>query len=122
MATQPCEIAEVYIKTETGCVLQREVIIVATGIADAGNAKFSYSLYPNPASDVLNLNLELQQQGLYNISLSNVLGQQLAAQQVQLSAGIATHQLATDMLSNGAYYVTISQGSHSISRKFVVAR
>ena len=112
----------VYIKTETGCVLQREVIIVATGIADAGNAKFSYSLYPNPASDVLNLNLELQQQGLYNISLSNVLGQQLAAQQVQLSAGIATHQLATDMLSNGAYYVTISQGSHSISRKFVVAR
>jgi hypothetical protein len=112
----------VYIKTETGCVLQREVTIVATGIADAGNAKFSYNLYPNPTTDVLNLNLELQQAGLYTISLSNVVGQQLAAQQVQLSAGIATHQLATYMLSNGAYYVTISQGNHSITHKFVVAR
>lgn len=112
----------VYIKTETGCVLQRQVTVVATGIANAGNAKFSYSLYPNPTADVLNLSLELQHTGVYDIAVSNVVGQQLMQQQVQLNAGIANHTIATSALSNGVYYITIQQGNNSISRKFVVAR
>lgn len=112
----------VYIKTESGCIVQRQVTVGPVGIAPANDLQFGYTVYPNPTADVLNLNLELQQAGEYEIAISNVIGQRLYHTQTQLSAGLMTHTIHTDTLSNGVYYVTISQNNKALSRKFVIAR
>jgi hypothetical protein len=74
------------------------------------------TLYPNPASQLVNLKFEKSISG--KIILRNQLGQEVSSFSVQNQSEI---QLKTDHLKPGIYFLfTYEQGGNVISKKFVI--
>jgi ELWxxDGT repeat protein len=72
-----------------------------------------FSLYPNPAADVVNLNFEKPFYSQMPISISDISGRVLIYS--QLGAGQSSIQLNTSTLSNGIYIVEVD----GLSKKFI---
>ncbi len=112
----------VYIKTEAGCIKQREVYVLPTGIGTANDLEFSYNLYPNPAKDVLNVALEMPIATELKISVHNIVGQTLYSNTKTINAGLSNYSIDTQTLADGVYYLSISQSNKAVTKKFVVVR
>lgn len=112
----------VYIKSETGCVVQQQVSVIPTAIGESPEVQFSYNLYPNPATDVLNVALQMPIGTDMNVSIHNLLGQTLYANTQYFNAGVLNHTINTAALADGVYYLNISHNSKAVTRRFVIAR
>jgi len=75
---------------------------------------FSVSLYPNPARE--QLNVELNSQGVVNAQIFDAMGRQIWSGQLQNGQ----HNIALDQLTDGLYYFTAVQADgQQIKQKFV---
>lgn len=77
--------------------------------------------YPNPASGVTHLTVDLQQPATTSVEVFNLTGQKVSATSPQnLSAG--SHSISLDIsgLNTGIYFYTVTAGSERISRKMMV--
>ena len=75
----------------------------------------SLKLYPNPTSDVLNI----QGEGMVSVEVYNTVGQRVMTQEVN---GNAT-QINTEGLNNGMYFLRIlANDGNVLNRTFSVAR
>ncbi len=77
------------------------------------------SLYPNPASTVLNLTLSSEEKGDVMISVSNALGRTIMENTVNVEKGLNSHHLDIASLSAGYYYIIINKGKEKIIKKFI---
>lgn len=73
------------------------------------------SIYPNPASSVLNVNAN---SNIQSVEVMNLMGQTI---QVELANGLNT-QINTSSLSNGVYMLRVTTENGVINQKFTVAR
>ena len=76
------------------------------------------SVYPNPVSEQMNISMDIFEAGLYTITLTNMLGQQVdVVYQGDLSAG--EQKLTYDMegLPQGAYFLNIESNGVVITEK-----
>ncbi len=81
------------------------------------------SLYPNPASEIVNIELYTNEANsdYKKVSVYNQLGQAIKVEELFFEAGKT--KINTSDLSNGAYYVSISDESGlSVKRPLVVSR
>ena len=62
------------------------------------------SVYPNPATDILNVNINNVNFKNSNVSITNVSGQQI----INTNMSGANAQINIEILSNGVYFVTVS--------------
>ena len=81
------------------------------------------SLYPNPASDFISLNIqadEVQELTVYVYSITGavVIAQQLGA----LSSGVYNNVINVSALANGVYYVGLKAGEQISKQKLIIAR
>jgi len=80
-------------------------------------------LYPNPASDVVKLQVDLKDRSEASFIVTDVAGKVVINQpSVQLNAGINNYEVATANLSNGFYFMTINTNKGKATLKFVIAR
>ena len=80
-------------------------------------------VYPNPASDVLNIALTLPHTGGVTLELYDLTGRVVASKNIKVSsAGELTEQIDVSVLANGVYILRANQGSLSASERAVVAR
>jgi hypothetical protein len=80
-------------------------------------------LYPNPASDVLNIALTLPQAGEVTVELYDLTGRVVTSKDIQVaSAGELSEQLDVHQLTNGVYTLRATQGCFSASERLVVVR
>lgn len=113
---------------------QNNVSIKITGISDHGNALYLddvhfgadpsvgvdyhesqlISLYPNPSSQFLTINLN--QSDYYSITLTNSLGQNVFSKKKLYGK---TFQLNLDEIENGLYFVLIKSQNNEITTKFI---
>ena len=76
------------------------------------------SVFPNPASDVLNVNFNLDNPQNVKISLGNIIGQNLISKvSSQLYSGEQTHQLDLSELGAGYYLLTIETDRGMAAKK-----
>jgi Secretion system C-terminal sorting domain len=79
-------------------------------------------LYPNPVGtgSLLHLHFETQDTSALDITLVDALGH--VVQTIQLSGAVSPihHEIATEALSAGMYFLILDQGNTRISRRFVV--
>jgi len=68
------------------------------------------NIYPNPTSDLLNINYTLTKNGKYQIQIINSLGQIVKEVSNQQTAGTYTNTIDTRHYSNGIYYIRFSDG------------
>lgn len=77
------------------------------------------NLYPNPANDIINLNLTLEQANALDIQIYNSIGQQIwtsslpAAEQHNLLIPVSNY-------SSGLYFMQVSSDQGQITKRFVV--
>jgi hypothetical protein len=83
----------------------------------------SYSIYPNPVTgNVINLVMNNQPAGLYQIQLTNAIGQLIFVKSIQFNGGSSTQQLNTgDKLTPGIYQLEINgaNNNHNIQKVIV---
>jgi hypothetical protein len=81
----------------------------------------SVSIFPNPASDQLNISLEAFNAPSAQVMITNNIGQNVV--QLQLDeVDYNNYQLDMSSFSEGVYHLQIRSGNQEITKKFVIAR
>lgn len=93
-----------------------------TGLSSNLNNANSFDVYPNPASNEVNLKIETSTSASSTIKVVNTLGQVVIAKQVSLSIGVNTIPVDTKQLSSGIYYVTYDAPSGSVTKKLTITK
>ncbi|MBK6731638.1 MAG: T9SS type A sorting domain-containing protein [Bacteroidetes bacterium] len=78
-------------------------------------------MYPNPANDAVNINLDFTNQSDVVISIFNAQGQTVYSVNAD---NITNYSKTIDVssLSNGLYMVQIAEGNKLTSKNFIIAR
>ncbi len=105
-----------YIVDENGCNAQSDTIqFVGTGVGIGKFEKTAFAIYPNPASDVISINLA---ESTVDIRIADLQGRVVYA--AENITGV--HAIPTSNMSNGIYHLlTDNKGALTIS-KFIVAK
>lgn len=120
------------LETETLYVLSHAYNATPEGIIAAGQTELTtvdvedlhindLTLYPNPTTDILNIELELEQTiGQATFSLKSMTGQQVKFEQRALSAGKQQVQLDVSNLASGIYQLVIESNGEFATRAVTI--
>ena len=89
---------------------------------EAVNPMTSTRIYPNPTTDVLNIEVNASQSSLMNISVFNIMGQKVMEDNVNINTGINRPSINTSDLTSGIYFVTVKANGFENTMKFVEIR
>ncbi len=78
------------------------------------------SLYPNPASDKLNVEFEIRRVSDVNIKLHNLLGQTVFSTNKTFSSGQRKFQINVSDLETGIYMLELSNGAGTSTQKVII--
>ena len=87
---------------------------------EAVNPMTSVRVYPNPATDVLNIEVNASKTSAMSINVFNIMGQKVAEENVNVNAGINTRSINTSDLNSGIYFVTVKADGFENTKKFIV--
>jgi hypothetical protein len=87
---------------------------------DAVNPMTSTRVYPNPTTDVLNIEVNACQNSAMNISVYNIMGQKVMENNVNITTGMNCPSISTSSLSSGIYFVTVKANGFENTMKFIV--
>ena len=90
----------------------------ATDITDIAVEALAFNLYPNPASDILTIELNNAQSDQYNWQMIDAMGRTIQ-QGDQL---VSTQQIAVDQLPRGVYWLRVFDGQSERVERFVIQR
>ncbi len=87
---------------------------------NAVNPMNSTRVYPNPANDVLNIEVSASQASEMSISIYNIMGQNVMNQNVSLTTGMNNKPVNISELNSGIYFVTVKANGFENTMKFIV--
>ena len=87
---------------------------------EAINPVNSTRLYPNPTTDVLNIEVNASQASEMSINVYNIMGQMVMSQNTNISTGMNTRSISTSELSSGIYFLTVKANGFENTMKFIV--
>lgn len=93
---------------------------VIIGIENANAETASFNAYPNPANDVVNVNLNLTDAGNVSIALLNAVGQEVLVENRELASGSNLVRLNTSQLPAGIYMVVVTSATGKAASKIVI--
>jgi hypothetical protein len=96
---------------------QQPAPLVVNGIGNTGIN--TISVYPNPATDIININLANLPAGDYAVELFDLLGNKVA---VMNAANTGTIVLPLGGIANGMYMLTVSSANFSQSYKVIKSK
>ena len=82
--------------------------------------EFPLALSPNPASSMVEVSMNLPQDGLYNLSVLNPLGQRVLTESLNAKASFTNVQLDVSDLTPGVYIINLVGDSHVGAAKLTV--
>ena len=85
-------------------------------IRNAENATFT--IYPNPAQDYINLELDAVTDGMAKIVVNDINGKEVMAKQANLTPGYNVTTLDVNNLPQGTYFIRVQFGEYSVVNKF----
>jgi len=90
------------------------------GENEAVNPMTAVRVYPNPATDVLNIEVNASQSSAMSINVFNIMGQKVMESNVNINAGINTPTINTADFASGIYFVTVKANGFENTMKFIV--
>jgi hypothetical protein len=109
----------VCITDAAGCTSCSAPIAFALGIKEDPTGG-TIRIYPNPGNGLFQISFDLQNAGTYTIELSNVIGQQVYAETLDLSGGSHVKDFDVKKSGAGLYLLTIKNATQQVIRKVVV--
>ncbi len=85
------------------------------GLEESTEKNIDFSLYPNPAQTLINIEFENASSENYTISIVNVLGQTVYSKQTNDSK----IQISVDEFLSGIYLVKVQSDKGMLSKKFI---
>jgi len=86
-------------------------------------AKMELSVFPNPASDVVNVNYTLMEESLITISITDMSGKRVLSEKtVRASAGEYRRELDVSKLDEGNYILELRINNQVINNKFIIVK
>lgn len=79
----------------------------------------SLKVYPNPVTEIMNVQIEMKATVLLNVSVTNLLGERLISENKQLTEGIQNLNVNLKDLPAGIYFLNLSDGHEVISHKIM---
>jgi hypothetical protein len=93
-----------------------------TGIENDPMNQLEATVYPNPASEVINISLSLRQQSELNIQMVNAAGQIIFSANQSFSIGENAFSIPAKNIASGIYLVRIQGDSFGYLKKVVVLK
>ncbi len=93
-----------------------------TSVDNATKNISQLAVYPNPASNVVNVAFDLKQAAPTRFELIDLLGSTRYAEDMDLPSGANQHRLDTSNLPNGIYILKMQCGSAQLSKKLVIEK
>ena len=87
---------------------------------EAINPMTAVRVYPNPTTDVLNIEVNASQASEMNISVYNLMGQKVMESNTSINTGINCPSISTSELTPGIYFVTVKANGFDNTMKFIV--
>ena len=87
---------------------------------EAVNPMTAVRVYPNPATDVLNIEVNASQSSVMSINVFNIMGQKVMESNVNINTGMNTPSISTADLASGIYFVTVKANGFENTMKFIV--
>lgn len=106
MAISPAAPGKIRAATFGRGVYQADIGTV-TGIIPALNGEIKYTVYPNPATDVLTLKIKVDYAADFAIEISNASGNSVLKQNLKFNTDKTEQQLNIASLAAGAYFLRI---------------
>ena len=106
---------EIAIATRSG---KTEMI---NGLPDEASASLIHA-YPNPAHEIININIESTLQTFSKLTIFNLMGQLVQQQNISLQKGENSIVLSTDNMQTGTYLVKIKIGGRDLVQKISVIK
>ena len=75
--------------------------------------------YPNPASEAINIELQLPENSDVHFSIYNSTGQSIGQMDEQLTSGANIVNIDISMLPEGIYYLMVSDKEKRLTKKFI---
>jgi hypothetical protein len=100
------------------CLIRPETLSVNE--QEAVNPMTTTRVYPNPATDVLNIEVNASQASEMSINVYNIMGQNVMSKNVNITTGMNTRSISTSELNSGIYFVTVKANGFENTMKFVV--
>lgn len=98
-------------------------IDVASALDEITQQVSNLNIFPNPASDVLNLSFDLPAVKQLNFLVTDILGKEVYnSGKTACTQGTNEFSLDLKQLKSGFYFVKLSDGKQEITRKFVLSR
>ena len=95
--------------------------LITTGVEEFDFDGAISEVYPNPASDVVAINFNLEQEAEVSINMLDLSGRTISTQPVVVGIGESTIRLSAEGLNNGYYFLNVQDvdGAFSVTRKFM---
>jgi hypothetical protein len=87
------------------------------GIADMAGM---LEVYPNPAQNVVNVNVQSQADGNIEIMVSDMISNTILVKQLNAASGNNNFQLDVSSLESGIYILSISNGNDKLVKQLVI--
>jgi hypothetical protein len=91
-----------------------------TGIADLPSTVNAFSVYPNPSTDNVSINLDLKEPSNLLIDVTDITGKQVVIISDEKLSGLITKQFNTTGLPSGNYFVRIKLNGQTAIKKLIV--
>jgi len=94
---------------------------IAAGMNEIVEGKQEFSVYPNPAENILNMNLKMKDaDGEVTVTFMNFLGQVVLTKNIgKVAGGESTYSFDISNLASGAYFVNVATSKGVASSKFI---
>lgn len=110
----------VTITDDNGCETNTCVTLTAlvTGIVNASLSDNSFTIYPNPTSGFITVELETTQLSTITLTLTNMLGQNIVSQQSEVN-GLFKQVYDLSAFAEGLYFITVRSENETLLRKVI---
>ena len=98
-------------------ILRKKTIGIIENLKD-----LNLNLYPNPANASTKLFASGMQNGKYNISMSNILGQIVYTQEVDIKNNLLDININVKSIAAGEYLINLFNDNQSIIKKLIVIK
>lgn len=93
---------------------------IKTDVPIIQTADFTCVVFPNPNNGMFTINLESEQNEIFELELFTSNGESIVRKSIKHLAGIQQIPFGKTSLANGVYYLQIKHGTNYLSRQIVV--
>ncbi len=109
-----CNVSEIYFYLDSVVLIHE----TTESIIEFANG-FTFTVQPNPANDLLNIEYQATENKNTVIEIRNVLGQLIYSDKIMTSIGKQTQSINLTGIAEGVYFINVKNDKQNITKKFM---